>query len=76
MPPDARRIPAPTRRQAMDWSLVLTSQGIEHGLDRDEAAGWTLTVAETDYEQPWIKSACIVWKTAIGGGGDRSSNRV
>jgi membrane associated rhomboid family serine protease len=50
MPPDARRIPAPTRRQAMDWSLVLTSQGIEHGLDRDEAAGWTLTVAETDYE--------------------------
>jgi rhomboid protease GluP len=34
----------------MDWSLVLASQGIEHSLDRDEAIGWTLTVAETDYE--------------------------
>jgi len=34
----------------MDWSLVLASQGIEHTIDRDEATGWTLSVAETDYE--------------------------
>jgi len=28
-------IPAPSEKQAMDWSLVLTSQGIEHGIERD-----------------------------------------
>jgi membrane associated rhomboid family serine protease len=51
MPPDARQIPALTRKQAMDWSLVLASQGIEHSLDRDEATGWALTVTEMDYER-------------------------
>jgi membrane associated rhomboid family serine protease len=51
MPPAVRQIPARTRRQAMDWSLVLASQGIEHTIDRDEATGWTLSVAETDYEK-------------------------
>jgi membrane associated rhomboid family serine protease len=35
----------------MDWSLVLASQGIEHTIDWDEATGWTLSVAETDYEK-------------------------
>ena len=35
----------------MDWSLVLASQGIEHVVDRDEAAGWSLSVAEADYEK-------------------------
>ena len=35
----------------MDWSLVLASQGIEHAIDRDEAAGWTLSVAEADHEK-------------------------
>jgi membrane associated rhomboid family serine protease len=35
----------------MDWSLVLDSQGIEHTIDRDDASGWTLSVAETDYEK-------------------------
>jgi len=33
----------------MDWSLVLTSQGIEHTLHQDEATGWTLAVAPTDH---------------------------
>ena len=51
MPPGVRQIAARTRRQAMDWSLVLASQGIEHTIDRDEATGWTLSVAETDYEK-------------------------
>ncbi len=35
----------------MDWSLVLASQGIEHTLNRDEAAGWTLAVAAADHAQ-------------------------
>jgi membrane associated rhomboid family serine protease len=46
-----RHIPALTRRQAMDWSLVLASQGIEHTLHRDEATGWTLAVAPADHER-------------------------
>jgi len=44
------RIPARTRRQAMDWSLVLASQGIEPVLDHTEEAGWSLVVAPQDYE--------------------------
>jgi membrane associated rhomboid family serine protease len=34
----------------MDWSLVLASQGIDHRINRDEAIGWTLSVAEADHE--------------------------
>jgi len=49
-PLDAR-IPAHTRRQAMDWSLVLASQGIEHIIDRDESTGWTLAVSAVDQEK-------------------------
>ncbi len=44
------RIPAHTRRQAMDWSLVLASQGIEHAIDHDEAAGWILSVTAADHD--------------------------
>jgi rhomboid protease GluP len=50
-----RQIPALTRRQAMDWSLVLASQGIEHLIDRNEdegeAAGWTLSVSGADHKK-------------------------
>jgi len=35
----------------MDWSLVLASQGIEHRIDRDDATGWMLTVADADLER-------------------------
>jgi membrane associated rhomboid family serine protease len=42
-------IPARNRRQAMDWSLVLASQGIEHRIDQDETTGWTLAVAAADH---------------------------
>ncbi len=35
----------------MDWSLVLASQGIEHSIERNEAAGWSLSVAETDHDK-------------------------
>ena len=42
-------IPARTERQAMDWSLVLASQGIEVFLDRDpETARWQLRLADAD----------------------------
>lgn len=44
-------IPARSRRQAMDWSLVLASQGIEHVIAPGEATGWTLAVAEADHEK-------------------------
>ncbi len=43
------RITARSRRQAMDWSLVLASQGIEHILDHGEETGWALVVAEADH---------------------------
>jgi hypothetical protein len=54
------RIPARTRRQAMDWSLVLTSQGIEHTIEHQEETGW-------------ITSVSIVWKTGTGVGAGQSS---
>jgi membrane associated rhomboid family serine protease len=45
----SRDIPARNRRQAMDWSLVLASQGIEHSIEHDEVNGWTLAVSEMDH---------------------------
>ncbi len=44
------RIPARSHRQAMDWSLVLVSQGIETTIDQGEdGTGWGLLVAGQDY---------------------------
>lgn len=45
------RIPARSRRRAMDWSLVLASQGIETAIEPDPEAGWVLVVAATDRER-------------------------
>jgi rhomboid protease GluP len=45
------RIAARSKRQAMDWSLVLASQGIEHVIECSEDAGWGLVVATQDYEK-------------------------
>jgi membrane associated rhomboid family serine protease len=46
------RIPAYSRRQAMDWSLVLLSQEIESVIDyAEEGGGWGLLVAPEDYER-------------------------
>jgi rhomboid protease GluP len=44
------RIPARSRRQAMDWSLVLISQGIEATVDHTEGA-WGLIVSEQENER-------------------------
>ena len=41
-------IPARNRRQALDWGLVLASQGIEPVIERSEH-GWLLLVAPQDY---------------------------
>ncbi len=43
-------IPARNRRQAMDWSLVLLSQGIECIFEHLEA-GWALLVGPQDFER-------------------------
>lgn len=43
------RISARSRRQAMDWSLVLLSQGIESIIERNET-GWELSLPVDEYE--------------------------
>jgi len=45
------RIPARSRTEAMDWSLVLVSQSIETALEHTPEAGWELAVASEDYER-------------------------
>jgi membrane associated rhomboid family serine protease len=50
MQPMSAAIPVRTERQAMDWSLVLVSQGIETTIERDpEADLWRLVVDAPDY---------------------------
>lgn len=52
MDPASLPIPVRSRRQAMDWSLVLISQGIESAIEPAELAnGWVLVVAAADYER-------------------------
>src|SRR5688572_24399454 len=43
-------IPARSRRQAMDWSLVLLSQGIECIIE-DQQGNWALLVGPQDFER-------------------------
>jgi rhomboid protease GluP len=44
------RIPTRSHRQAMDWSLVLVSQGIDTTIDEAaDGSGWGLLVAGSDY---------------------------
>ena len=45
------RIPTRSKRQAMDWSLVLVSQGIESIVDRADDTGWGLLVSAEDHER-------------------------
>lgn len=47
-PPSQHRIPARSRREAMDWGLVLLSQGISATPERDPDAGWNLLVEPGD----------------------------
>ena len=48
--PLTARIAARSRRQAMDWSLVLASQGIEHAITGPNETGWGLIVAVADHD--------------------------
>jgi membrane associated rhomboid family serine protease len=51
-PAQEMRIPARSRNQAMDWSLVLVSQGIETIIDHDQnELGWGLLVHDQDYQR-------------------------
>ena len=45
-----RIIPARSRREVMDWSLVLASQAMEATIVQTDP-GWGLIVAEGDYER-------------------------
>lgn len=46
------QIPARSRSQVLDWSLVLISQGIESVPEQDsEQGGWRLIVAAEDYDR-------------------------
>jgi Uncharacterized membrane protein (homolog of Drosophila rhomboid) len=45
------RIPTRSRRQAMDWSLALISQGIESTIEHSEELGWALMVADEQHAQ-------------------------
>ncbi|MCX8090513.1 MAG: rhomboid family intramembrane serine protease [Verrucomicrobiae bacterium] len=45
------RIPARNQRRAMDWSLVLASQGIETAIEHDAQSGWALVVPGADLER-------------------------
>jgi membrane associated rhomboid family serine protease len=45
-----RIIPARSRREAMDWGLVMASQEIEATVDKSPQ-GWALLVADADYDR-------------------------
>jgi rhomboid protease GluP len=51
MQSEPTRIKARSRGQAMDWSLVLASQGIESIIEPPENGGWGLLVAGKDSEK-------------------------
>jgi rhomboid protease GluP len=51
MDSDISRINVRSQRQAMDWSLVLVSQGIESTIEQDsEGAGFALLVSTKDFQ--------------------------
>jgi rhomboid protease GluP len=73
MEPDLPRIAVRSRKQAMDWGLVLASQGIEAIINRSEA-GWELIVEAREYkraqealEQYRIENRGWKWKYPLPG---------
>src|SRR5437588_12370367 len=73
------KILAASRRQAMDWGLVLASQGIEAIIDHSsEDSTWQLWVPEPDYEnarealrQYQVENRGWPWQQAVPGTGLR-----
>jgi rhomboid protease GluP len=49
--PQAIRIPAHSKRQAMDWSLLLLSQGIESIIDHSDESGWGLVISSNEHQR-------------------------
>jgi len=45
------RIPVRSERQALEWSLVLISQGIQAEIDHTQDAGWGLLVARSECQR-------------------------
>lgn len=45
------RIPTRSRREAMDWSLVLVSQDIDTTIEFNEESGWALVIPEPELER-------------------------
>jgi membrane associated rhomboid family serine protease len=70
-------IPARSQQQAMDWSLVLVSQGIECSIERDpQSDRWQLVVDAPDYSralqsirQYRIENYRPFWRQALPGTG-------
>ena len=77
MEPPLAVIPARSERQAMDWSLVLVSQGIEAGIECDATtSAWQLTVHWPDYpraleaiEQYRAENRLALWRHELPGTG-------
>ncbi|MGD1083801.1 MAG: rhomboid family intramembrane serine protease, partial [Verrucomicrobiota bacterium] len=70
-----RIIPARSRRQVMEWGLVMASQEIEAIVDKSEQ-GWGLVVAEADYpralallHQYKLENRGWRWKQQLPGSG-------
>ncbi len=52
MDSETASIPVRSHRQALDWSLVLVSQGIETTIvQAEDGGGWSLLVSREDYSQ-------------------------
>lgn len=77
MQPTFAIIPVHTERQAMDWSLVLVSEGIEATIERNvEGDKWQLVVNSPDYSraihalrQYRIENRSQVWRQEFPGTG-------
>jgi membrane associated rhomboid family serine protease len=73
----AAHIPAASERQAMDWSLVLVSQGIESTVERDAESGrWQLVVGTPDVSRAvnairlyTLENRARRWQLALPGTG-------
>src|SRR5271168_3132778 len=67
-PPPA--IPARSKRQAMDWSLVLASQGIT-AIIRQTETGWELIVDEPEHGRAGAVISQYQIENRAGAGGGR-----
>lgn len=76
-PSAAAIIPASSEQQAMDWSLVLVSQGIESMVERDAESGrWLLVISPADVSRAVkalrlykLENRARRWQLAVPGTG-------